>query len=429
MHMDPLEPIEESQPAPEWEGQRRVPGTDGGEAGGGQDITLQPGTAEGSKAQGGTGQGSEVHRLFLRSLEMRCFRNLEPAQLRFRERLTLIVGENAQGKTNLLEAIHLAITGSAFRSVRNIELVRFGEREAQVQGTLVLHEGERDFRVQVSQGQRRIWVDGKAVRGLEGFSRLVKVVLFTPDDLSLVRGAPSQRRDYLDQAITHLFPRFREISRDYQKVLSSRNRLLQEGAVPELVSVWDERLIELGSKIGVARARFVNRIRGRFQEQFARVSGTGLKVGLRYCPDPPELLGTEQEDVRKAFAGALEQRAVEERRRGVTLCGPHRDELEVTLEGREAAVYASQGQTRMLALSFKLVELYTLLEDQRLVPMFLLDDVSSELDEVRNRFLMNALAEAGCQVFVTTTSQRHVPVEGFGGVQVLRVCGGSVEGE
>ena len=367
--------------------------------------------------------------VFLRKLELSGFRNLEPLSLTLRARLTLIVGENAQGKTNLLEAVHLATTGTAFRSGRNLELIRFGVREAVVSGTLELDSGEREVRVQVSDGQRRAWVDGKGVRGNEGFSRLVKVVLFTPDDLTLIRGAPSQRRDYLDLAITHLFPRFREITRDYQKVLASRNRLLQEGASDDLVSVWDARLVELGSKMIVARARFVSRIRDRFQEQFRQVSGTDLPVSLCYCPDPPELLGYEQEDVRRAFARALERRIAEERVRGVTLSGPHRDELEVKVAGREAAVYASQGQTRMLALSFKLVELHTLLDDQHLVPLFLLDDVSSELDEARNRLLMKTLGEAGCQVFVTTTSLRHVPCEGFEGVQVLRVREGVVEEE
>lgn len=365
--------------------------------------------------------------VFLRRLELSGFRNLDSVTLTLRARLTLIVGENAQGKTNLLEAVHLATTGTAFRSGRNLELVRFGCREATVRGSLELDSGEREIRIQVGEGQRRAWVDGKGIRGSEGFSRLVKVVLFTPEDLTLIRGAPSQRRDYLDQAITHLFPRFREITRDYQKVLASRNRLLQEAASADLVSVWDERLIELGSKIIVARARFVNRIQERFQEQFRRVSGTELPVQLRYCPDPLELLGIEQDAVRRAFTRVLERRGVEERVRGQTLSGPHRDELEVSLSGREAAVYASQGQTRMLALSFKLVELYTLLDDQHLVPLFLLDDVSSELDEARNRLLMTALREAGCQVFVTTTSLKHVPSEGFGEVQVLRVREGVIE--
>lgn len=367
--------------------------------------------------------------MFLEHLEATAFRNLEPFSLSFSAPLNVIYGDNAQGKTNLLEAIYLVTALKAFRATRNRELIRWDATEASVRAHLRTQPGTREIEVRLGEKSRRVKVDGKQVQGLEEFASMVKVVLFTPEDLTMIRGAPALRRGYLDRAIFHLYPRHAEVVRDYTQVILQKNRLLSQGEIsPLLKGVWDERQVELGARVMTARARFVARIQGIFQENFQEISGTSMVARLRYVPSHPELLGLEGSELRQRLLELLERHAGEELRRGQTGVGPHRDELEVVLEGRDAATFGSQGQARMLALCLKIVELRVLLQDRGVVPMFLLDDVSSELDEHRNRFLMQYLARVGCQVFVTTTAVSHVPTQAFEGVETLKVVAGNVEG-
>lgn len=366
--------------------------------------------------------------MFLTRLEGQNLRNLEPFQLDFRASLNLIVGENAQGKTNLLEAIYLATALKAFRASRNRELIRWDASDALLRADLRMRLGTRALEVKLGEKSRRVKVDGKSVQSLEEFASAVKVVLFTPEDLSMIRGAPVLRRSFLDRAIYHLYPRHAEIVRDYTQVITQKNKLLSQGETSSLLlSVWDERQVELGSRVMVARSRFAQRIQPLFAENFREISGTGITARLLWRPSHATLEGLEGPELRRAFAQTLEQHADEERRRGQCVVGPHRDELEVTLDGHDAATYGSQGQARMLALCLKIVELRVLLEDRGIVPLFLLDDVSSELDSMRNRYLMAYLSRVGCQVFVTTTATQHVPTEGFDQVDVFRVIAGNVQ--
>ena len=368
-----------------------------------------------------------VASMFLSQLEVTQFRNLAPLVLPFTARLTIFHGENAQGKTNLLEAIYLLTALRSFRAGKNRELIHHEAGEAVVRGRLQTGVGEREIDVRLSEGSRRVRVDGKSLRSVADFSAEVKVILFSPEDPTLIRGAPSGRRAWLDRAIFHLYPRYQDITRDYAQVIAQKNRLLAQGNVtPALLAVWEERQAELGSKIIVTRARFISRVQEMFRKGFQEISGSGIDAGLRYRQAVPELAGIEGPELRRRFVEAIERNGEEERRRKITLVGPHRDDLEVTLEGRDASAFGSQGQARMLSICLKIVELQVLLEERGVVPMFLLDDVSSELDEHRNRFLMEYLAQVGCQVFLTTTSLTHVPTGAFPEVATFRVTAGNV---
>jgi DNA replication and repair protein RecF len=365
--------------------------------------------------------------MFLEQLEVANFRNLAPLVLSFRAPLNIFYGDNAQGKTNLLEAVYLLTALRAFRATRNRELIRWEESEALVRGRIRTGLGEREVDVRLAEGARRVRVDGKSLKSVVDFSGEVKVILFSPEDLSLVRGSPAGRRTYLDRAIYHLYPRYQEIVRDYAQVIAQKNRLLsQAGVAPGLIAVWDERQAELGSKLIVTRSRFVARVQELFRRTFQEISGTPIVASLRYVLAVPELAGVDGAELRRRFMTAIERNADEERRRKVTLVGPHRDDLEITLEGREASTYGSQGQARMLSLCLKIIELEVLLEERGVVPIFLLDDVSSELDEHRNRYLMEYLAQVGCQVFLTTTALSHVPVNAFPQVSTFQVIAGNV---
>lgn len=368
--------------------------------------------------------------MFLERLELNGFRNLQPVTLAFPSALNLISGNNAQGKTNLLEAIHMATALKPFRAGKTRELIHFDKSEALLRAHLRTRPGVREVEVKLSEKARRVRVDGKGLQSLEEFASSIKVILFVPEDLSMIRGAPTERRSWLDRAIYHLYPRHGETVRDYTQIVTQKNRLLSGGEIPPLMrEVWDERQAELGAKVMVARSRFVARIQTLFQEGWQEISGSPVRVGLSYRPSHESMVGLEGPELRRVFVGLLEKHAGDELKRGMALVGPHRDELLVTLDGHEAATFGSQGQARMLALCLKMVELRVLLQDRGIVPIFLLDDVSSELDIHRNRYLMGLLAKVGCQVFVTTTSESHVPVDSFSSVSRYRVEGGVIEAD
>jgi len=368
-----------------------------------------------------------VASIFLEQLEVTQFRNLLPFHLAFSTRLNLFHGDNAQGKTNLLEAIHLLTALRPFRAGRNRELIAWDATEGSVRGTLRTAIGERQVEVRISERSRRVRVDGKALSQVEEFANTVKVILFSPEDLSLIRGAPAGRRGFLDRAIYHLYPRYAEILKDYNQVVAQKNRLLVQGDPSgALLEVWNERQAELGSHVMMTRGRFVTRIRALFEESFQEISGTSIIAGLSYAPANLELLELEGSELRRQFLASIRASSEEERRRKMTVVGPHRDDLSVSLDGRDAATYGSQGQARMLSLCLKIIELRVLLEDRGVVPIFLLDDVSSELDEHRNRYLMDYLARVGCQIFLTTTSLSHVRAEAFPEQASFNVSAGQV---
>jgi len=365
--------------------------------------------------------------MFVNHLEVNQFRNLAHLRLPFSRSLTIFYGENAQGKTNLLEAIYLLTSLRTFRSIQNVELINFSADSALVKGKIHTAVGEREVEVRLEGCRKSLTVDGKRTGRIGDYANEVKAVLFVPGDLSLIQGKKSVRRDFLDRAICHIYAQHSDVLRQYARVVSQRNRLLaQRTKSGQLFETWTDQLVELGSRIMATRGRFVKRLRSLWVGVFSDIAQMDVEVDLKYRPSLPIFGGLEGTKLRSVFREELAKGVEEEFRRGITFLGPHRDDLTVLLGTRLASKFCSQGQARLLSLCLKIMELRVLLEDRGIVPVFLLDDVSSELDEHRNEFLMKYLAGVGCQVFITTTSLQHVCASEFDEVSIFRVSGGDV---
>ncbi len=324
-------------------------------------------------------------------------------------RATVLVGPNGQGKTNTLEALYYAATLKPLRATRLAELVQFGEVGAEVAATYELPGGPREYAVRVENGERQIFIDGKAVSSLEDYFGQVVVVAFTPDDLPLVKGAPDNRRRFLDRTVFERSPVFLKESRDYGRALRARNRLLREGGADSVREAFDAQVARLGARVWRRRLGLVAELQPHVERAFSAVGRLEAPLEIRYRPAIVELDEQWGEDaLAQALAEALDQKLPIDRDRGFTSVGPHADDLVINLGGKPSRAYASQGQQRALVLALKIGEIENLRAHLGEYPLLLLDDVSSELDPERNGFLMAYLRSLDAQVVLSTTDPELV---------------------
>jgi DNA replication and repair protein RecF len=341
-------------------------------------------------------------------LDLRDFRNYTSYSLEPHPRLTVLVGPNAVGKTNIIEALRVLTTGASFRRPRWPEMIRWDADDCSA--TAHAEEGERrlDIGVRIARdGTHTFLVNEQEKRGAGDIEGRLPSVVFTPDDLDLVKGPPERRRAAADDLGAQLSPAYAKLRRDYGRVVRQRNALLKDGVSHSSLSAWDEQLVTLGGHLVVHRLRLVGRLMERAAGHYGALA-PGESLGWAY-DDRCGLSGraaepiADTEAVMAAMRSQMESRGPEERRRATTLVGPHRDDIVLLLDGRDARAFASQGQQRSAALSWKLAEVDLIEEVSRVRPLLLLDDVMSELDAPR-RAALGEVVKGRTQAFVTTTN-------------------------
>lgn len=349
--------------------------------------------------------------MLVRSIETQSFRNLADQRVEPGPRFNVLSGDNAQGKTNFIEAVYVAACLKSFRAQRSAELVRLGAGEARLRADIEVGGSPRRLEVLLHRGGRRALLDGKGVRSgtayLEGG---FNVVLFTPDDVQLPRGSPAERRRLLDRAVTNIWPAYLAVGREYHKTLQSRNRVLRDASrytrseLQGMLAAYDEQLGEKGARVVAARQRFLTRLGPRFSDVFHELCGGATAGSLRYvCPPALEQAGGSVGSIGRALREELARALKTDRARQTTTVGPHTHDLEFRLDGRATRSLASQGQHRALVLAFKITQVVDAFETHGDYPVLLLDDVSSELDPDRNRFLFDFIKQIPCQAFLSTT--------------------------
>ncbi len=330
-------------------------------------------------------------------------------ELQPRERFNVFVGDNGQGKTNLLEAIYAVATLRSFRTSKLSDMIAFGAPEARIGARVLKDSLTRVYEVTVGQAGRKVTLDGKAARPLARYFGGFNVVVFTPEDLALPRGAPGDRRRFLDRAVFNARPDYLAHVQDYEKVLKQRNAILKLAAqqtmtmarVEEMLTIYDAQLAEHGRAVANARADLVGDISTELRHAFAAITHTERTATARYVS---RTAGASVDEVLAAHrAGRMKDLATQS-----TQFGPHRDDLAFELDEREAGSFASQGQLRAIMLAWKTAELAHLARTHGDQPILLLDDVSSELDPARNAYLFEHLANLAGQCFITTTHESHV---------------------
>ena len=382
-------------------------------------------------------------------IEIQNFRNIESASVTFEDGVNLLHGDNAQGKTNLLEAVYFTALGKSFRPVKEAELIRFGEDAAFVQN--VFHDSIRrqilSVRLFAGRARRVVEQNGMKVEKMSDMVGAFRVVLFCPEHLSLIQGGPELRRNYLNVALSQLRPLYLQSLQRYNRILKERNALLKRA--PEDMAtfratepLWSAQLAREAAIVTAHRARYVRQVsehvRGCFADMMKKYEGGAEMPELTYIPtlggEWMEKNGVLQEQsaaqpsvledlprLEERYLELLSSRHDREIGAGATLWGVHKDDIRITLNGRPARLYASQGQQRSLALAMKLAEGWvSALESGGDMPVFLFDDVLSELDVHRRDYLVSEMR--GRQVIMTACDPSAAD---FGErIHLIRVHGG-----
>lgn len=343
--------------------------------------------------------------MYITSLHIKGFRNLKPEIFAPSKGCNVILGHNAQGKTNLLEAIYYCAFGKSHRQKTDEGLISFDSQFASLKCYYLRDELHHNINVQLNHGQKKIAVDGSAIKKRSELIGKLPVIMFCPEDLNIVKGSPGERRKYMDRGLSQLYPRYFESLSKYYAALKNRNADLKTGG--KSLEAWNEQLSKYGTVINKFRQKYIEDICAK-AAGIHRYMVIKEKISLALNIDTRLL--EEQSYIR-----ALEQSREKDLKLGITTIGPHKDDVEITIMGKEAKLFGSQGQQRTIALSMKLAELKYIEAHIGESPVLLLDDVMSELDKTRQSRLMSQID--GIQSFITTT---HMELAHTGDIYTMR---------
>ena len=367
----------------------------------------------------------------IESLYIDGFRNYGRAELSFSPGLNLVWGANAQGKSNLLEAICYLGLASSFRLAPDTELIRYEQDYFYLRGGIRNQDGPLLLEAAAGRGKKRKWkIDHEPKLKLAEIVGVFHTVIFAPEDIWLVRSGPEQRRRYLNRQLAQAYRSYCRDQLLYNHVLKQRNACLKACHGDERLldqqqlELWDGQLAEAGARIAACREQAVQRLAPLAEHIHAQLSG-GEQLSLSYADSAAGKSGAKTiPELQERFLSELLRLRPNELYRGATLCGPHRDDLIIKLDGRLARDFASQGQQRTAALSLKLAELELARSIRGEYPVLLLDDVLSELDQKRSAQVLAYVADKG-QTFISAVDSHLAARVG----KRFQICGGAVAGE
>ncbi len=337
------------------------------------------------------------------ALKVENYRNLKNDVIMPCDGVNIIYGNNAQGKTNIIEALWFFCGGHSFRSTKDSEVVQFGKPSAKIEMRFFGQEREQTAKLSFVQGKKQVEINGVSKTSASALIEKFNAVVFSPEHLNLIKRGPGERRRFIDSAICREKLKNAVILSKYNRILIQRNSLLKDifkhPKLEDTLSVWDEPLIKYGSMLTKQRLDYVKALSER-----ARIYHSGISKGkedlqIKYISSAGITLDDDIEAIEKKLRSKFEINKRDDIRTGVTNNGPHRDDIEILINGKNAKSFASQGQQRSSVLSLKLAEASVLKEKMGEEPVILLDDVMSEIDSERQDFLLNEIKN--CQVFIT----------------------------
>lgn len=334
--------------------------------------------------------------MIIKSLELKYFRNYEQLSISFDRGTNLLYGDNAQGKTNILESIYVSGTTRSHRGSRDSEMICFGQEEAHIRAEVEKDGAKRRIDLHLKKNSSKgIAVDRVPIRRAGDLFGLLNLVFFSPEDLNIIKEGPSRRRRFLDMELSQLDSVYLYELTKYHKALQQRNRLLKDllyrPGLADTLPVWDEQLVSCGEKIISRRETFLTELNDLVGGIHRKISGGREELALRY--EPSARPGTLAEE--------LARYGEKDKKTGMTEAGPHRDDISFLINGTDIRRFGSQGQQRTSALSLKLAEIELVRKRIRDTPVLLLDDVLSELDSRRQNYLLNSITDV--QTILTCT--------------------------
>lgn len=365
----------------------------------------------------------------LLDLELKNYRNCRDLSLDLNSAKVLIIGKNAQGKTNILESIYFLSTLKSPRTVNNTELIEFGQDKFELSANVI--KSSTDISLYYSYGQdksKEIKLNGLKSKPKD-FKQVLRTVLFSTSDLMLLRGNPQDRRDWLDRAISQIYPAYDDRLSKYDKIRIQKNNFLKDAAKTgnfntTLLDVYNEQLVITGSNIIYLRKKFLKEIEKIAKEKHLIISETE-ELKMEYSCAFLDGSEVEIDEIAQKFKLSLEEKQLEEQRRCQACTGPHRDDVLFYINGNEAIKYASQGQQRTIVLALKLSELDIITDKTGDEPLLLLDDVLAELDDIRQNYLLKSISPT-TQTIITSVDTLLFEDEFLRDVKIYKIESGKI---
>lgn len=365
------------------------------------------------------------------SLTLKNYRNYEEATLSFSPKLNILIGENAQGKTNLLESIYVLALARSHRTNNEKEWIYWQSDFASIHGEIEKKNSHLELEMIISNKGKKTKINGLEQRKLSDYIGSLNVVLFAPEDLNLVKGSPQNRRKFIDMELGQVNPHYLYQLGQYQHVLKQRNHLLKQtafGKEPDFIflEVLNEQLAQAGSHVLYTRLQFVQKLEKWAQVTHSAITHQKEQLSLVYQPTIAITSQDSQEKIKEIFLESLQKNQKRELVQKTTTVGPHRDDLSFFINEQNVQTYGSQGQQRTTALSLKLAEIDLIQAEIGEYPILLLDDVLSELDNERQVHLMQTV-ENKVQTFLTTTTLAHIDSNMRNTPTIFNVSHGTIE--
>lgn len=335
--------------------------------------------------------------MLIKKIKLKNFRNYKELNLNFKKGINVLYGDNAQGKTNIIESIYIAAIGKSFRTNKDNELIKFGEKFSEID--IDLSKIDRDCNIKVELLEKKdIYLNGIKLKKLSEILGNLNIVIFTPEHINILKNGPSYRRRFIDIMIGQLRPNYIYLLNNYNKILEQRNNYLKqikfEKKEEKIIEIWDENLVEYGHKIFLYRNEFFEKLKNKINKIHFDITENKEEIKLVYFSDCNN---------KENFSKILVQNRKNDILKGFTNKGIHRDDFMIYINNVLVNIYGSQGQHRTAILSLKKAELEVVKEEIGEYPVLLLDDFMSELDEKRtNRFLENI---NDIQVIITSTNK------------------------
>jgi len=340
----------------------------------------------------------------INNIRLQNFRNYENETIQFMPGTNILIGDNGQGKTNIIEGIYYLLTGKSYRVHREQELLRWEQNEFHLYGDFLLNNHKVSLESHYKDKRKMVKINQISCQRLSDFVGTINVIFFSPDDLVMIKGGPSERRRFLDLHIAQMRPGHVSILNAYNKAIQQKNALLKSYIEKNLkysqIQLWNDQIIELGKKIILNRADLTQRLQDAANPIYECLSSKKEKLEVIY-----NSLGKKTvKEALSEFPKLMNEKLEQEIERQMILVGPHRDDLQILLNDRPGRLYASQGQQRSLVLSLKLAELELIRQEKGEYPLLLLDDVLSELDRFRRDYLIKFIDSSHIQTLITMTS-------------------------
>lgn len=349
--------------------------------------------------------------MIVKNIKIHNYRNFKEANVELNDSLNIFIGDNGQGKTNLMESVYMASIGRTFRLNSENELIKFSENNSSIE--ILLNKNNYNVKIELlleKNKRKTVFVNGVKYDKTSEMIGILNNVIFTPDDLKIIKGSPVERRKLINISLSQIKPRYKYLLNNYKKIITERNILLKnyctKAANKDIIGIWNDYLINIGTEIIIYRSEYIKKLKEHAVNIYEDISGKKERLDISYRCNAADTDNYDKNEIKRQFAEKISKNFNNEIQYKTTLYGPHKDDVIIKINNKECKYFGSQGQQRCAILALKLAEIEIIKEETGEYPILLLDDVLSELDNRRKGYLLKYIH--GIQTVITTTDDHDL---------------------